>query len=94
MATYPASDYPGALDTDIPTIDGTVDNLNTAGKKHSDLHNALRASILALQANAILPLVHASGSYPARPSGVAVCHYFGPTVPTDWLSNDLWTDNT
>jgi hypothetical protein len=53
MATYPASDFPGALDTDIPVIDGDVDQLNTVGKEHDDLHNAARAAILATQAHVL-----------------------------------------
>lgn len=57
MATYPASDFPTALDTDIPVLTpggpGVGTNMNDPGFEHADIHNALRAGLLAVQGHVL-----------------------------------------
>lgn len=39
-------------------------------------------------------LIYASGAYPARPSSAVSVHWIGPVMPTGWVTNDSWTDNS
>jgi len=87
-----ATNYPGALDA--LANPSATDSLDTPGVEHDVQHANANDAIEALQKNAVLALVYASGAYPTRPAGVNVCHFFGPVQPTGWQAGDLWTDNS
>lgn len=59
----------------------------TAADPQSEFATQLSARFVAV-------VIYSNGAYPARPVGARSAKYIGPVVPTDWLPNDEWVDNS